>query len=164
MLSETDELQLFDTKPVIELIEYGWNTFAYKFHMFGCMMHLFYMLTLSIFVNEIYCKSHTGHEEDTIIYNFLLALGILYPFFYDNIQLYKTGFIEYFSQIWNFTDLLFIWSGFANIVIQFYLKPTDLLSKIVIIVVILMAIIKTFFYIRIFESLSYIVILLKDVM
>lgn len=93
----------------------------------------------------------------------MLATGILYPFVYDNIQLYKSGFSEYFSQIWNYTDLLFIWSGFINVIIQFFLDPRHLLSKIFIIIVIMMAIIKTFFFLRIFTSLSYIVILLKDV-
>lgn len=61
LLSETDELQLFQTRPVIEIIEYGWDNFARKFHTFGCSMHMFYMLTLSIFVQEIFCKDPDAH-------------------------------------------------------------------------------------------------------
>lgn len=51
-------------------------------------MHLFYMLTLSIYINNNFCIEHESHqdgEKEVFFYNFLLAVGILYPFVYDNI-------------------------------------------------------------------------------
>ena len=43
----------------------------------------------------------------------------MYPLIYENVQLYKTGFVKYFAQIWNYSDYLFIWSGFLNVIVQF---------------------------------------------
>ena len=117
MLAETDELELFETRPVTEIIEYSWTAFAYKFHILGFSMHMFYMWTLCVYIQEVYCIAHIEVENHLIIYKCMLSVGILYPLIYDNIQMYKIGLIEYFSDIWNYTDLIFIWSGFLNIAI-----------------------------------------------
>lgn len=70
---------------------------------------------------------------------------------------------QYFNQMWNYADQLFIWSGFINVIVHFALDPQHIFCKIVIIIVLLMAIVKTFFYLRVFPTISYIVILLQDV-
>lgn len=88
-LSETEELELFETRPIMELIEYKWDRFAYKFHSFGCIMHIIYMLTLTIYIEQIYCKPQPLDHQEMMPYNIILALGILYPLIYDNIQLFR---------------------------------------------------------------------------
>lgn len=112
-----------------------------------------------------------------MIYLAIMSCGIVYPLVYDTIQLCKLGIKDYFSEFWNYTDFFFIWLGFLNIVLQYFddagadghLDEKEssgvmhLIDKTVMIMVILLAIVKTFFYLRVFESLSYIVTMLKNV-
>lgn len=112
-----------------------------------------------------------------MIYLAIMSCGIVYPLVYDTIQLCKLGIKDYFSEFWNYTDFFFIWLGFLNIVLQYFDDAgadghfdekessgvMHLIDKTVMIMVILLAIVKTFFYLRVFESLSYIVTMLKNV-
>lgn len=50
----------------------------------------------------------------------IMSCGIVYPLFYDTIQLCKLGLSEYFSEFWNYTDFAFIWLGFLNIFLQYF--------------------------------------------
>jgi hypothetical protein len=82
---------------------------------------------------------------------------------YDGTQLYQSGFRNYFASFWNYTDFLFIWTGVASIVLQNIYDPFDVRCKLLMIVTIFCAIFKTFFFLRIFSSLSYIVTMITNV-
>ena len=45
----------------------------------------------------------------------LMALGIAYPTIYDSVQLYKSGW-AYFSDPWNYTDIVFSVGGIVNVI------------------------------------------------
>lgn len=73
-------------------------------------MHFIYLLTITLYINDNYTKPphhgdsdaeeeehHEGKFNDKFVYLALLSVGIIYPLIYDNYQLYKTGFVEYFS-------------------------------------------------------------------
>lgn len=94
------------------------------------------------------------------MYAYLLAGGIFYPAIYDWTQLIKGGLAEYLADFWNYTDFVYIWASIGNIYCQMYLSPFMLISKILMILVVILALIKTFFFLRIFESLSPIVTML----
>jgi hypothetical protein len=95
---------------------------------------------------------------------FIMNLGIVYPLFYDSMQLYKLGIKGYFSDFWNYTDFLFIWGGFINIAQQYQSNSNNFNNKLVQIIIILLAIIKTFFFLRVIQSMSKIVTMLQKVM
>lgn len=46
-----------------------------------------------------------------------MLVGILYPMFYDLVQLYKSGFVVYFSDVNNYADFLYIWLSVANAIL-----------------------------------------------
>jgi hypothetical protein len=93
----------------------------------------------------------------------LLAVGVLYPALYDWTQMYRSGLSEYFSDFWNYTDCLYIWSSIGNIICQNMVGPFSLISKMLMIIIIVVALIKTFFFLRIFDALSPIVTMLTNV-
>ena len=105
-----------------------------------------------------------NRDEDThTLLNILLVLAIIYSTIYDFIQLYKHGLREYFSEIDNYSDQLYIWCGIANAILQSQKDPQSLECKIIMILISLLQIIKTFSYLRIFNNVSYIVTMLAQV-
>ena len=91
-----------------------------------------------------------------------MACGLLYPWGYDTIQLYKSGLTSYLSEFWNYSDLIFVYSGIINMILQNFtsFQPYDLLCKILMLFTITTSIIKTFFFLRVFGGLSYLVTML----
>lgn len=160
LCESTDELDIFETDCLKELIDFKWVTYSQKWHILGCIMHFLYMFTIVLFVQHVYIEMDL---EEKHYYDTILAAGILYPLTYDTMQLWRVGVKEYFSEFWNYTDFAFIWLGVANVIMQSFDEPFALYNKLVFILVILMAIIKTFFFLRIFGSLSYIVTMLTHV-
>ena len=75
-------------------------------------MHFFYMFTIIFYVNKVYIDNSLG--KDGSIFTILLGIGISYPAIYDTTQLIKLG-PAYFSDIWNYSDFIYIWSSILNI-------------------------------------------------
>jgi hypothetical protein len=117
---------------------------------------------LSIFTSEIYVKDNRDKDTHTLL-NILLVLAIIYSTIYDFIQLYKHGLREYFSDLSNYADQLYIWCGIANAILHTFQDPQSLECKVVMIIISLLQIIKTFSYLRIFNNVSYIVTMLAQV-
>ena len=162
LLNESEELEIYDTTTIQELIEFKWERYARTHHVVGCFMHILYICTLVVYINIVYINN-AGTEDEKRIYTFLLAVGILYPALYDWSQMYRSGPAEYFSDAWNYTDLLYIWSSIGNIVAQNLSGPFALISKLLMIIIIMLALVKTFFFLRIFDALSPIVTMLTNV-
>lgn len=92
-----------------------------------------------------------------------MAVGIFYPAIYDWTQMYKSGIGEYLSDKWNYVDMLYIWSSIANIIFQNLAGPLTLVSKVLMMIILFLGLIKTFFFLRIIEILSPIVTMLTNV-
>lgn len=101
-------------------------------------------------------------QQTSKAFTYLMMVGIIYPSTYDLIQLYKEGF-EYFQDSWNYNDILFTMLGLANIVFQFTLEPSHLNSTLSMSFVLLLALCKTLFFLRIFDNLSYLVTMIRSV-
>lgn len=101
-------------------------------------------------------------QSNELFPKILLCVCIIYPFSYDSIQLYKQKW-DYFKDQWNYSDMAFHWSGICNLFFQFTGKPDDLQAQITMTLVLLLALIKSLFFLRIFDSLSYLVTLLRSV-
>ena len=101
LLAESDELSLFETENLEQLITFKWQAFARKFHTVGCIAHFSYLLIMMIYVNAIYVNND---KSNAYLYGILLFIGIVYPMCYDLYQLYKAGFREYFSDPQNYSD------------------------------------------------------------
>lgn len=75
----------------------------------------------------------------------------------------RGGLVEYFSDPQNYADLLYIYGSIANIVLQLYLGPFHIASKILMCFIVLLLISKTFFFLRIFPVLTPIVVMITNV-
>ena len=160
LCGSTSELEVFDSQTLAQVIDFKWKAYARNFMYMGCFFHFFYIFTISVNVVEVFERVQT---KNNALYQLLLGCGIVYPLLYDSAQLYYGGFKNYFSTFWNYTDFLFIWSGVASIVMQNIFDPFSVICKFLMIVTIFCAIFKTFFFLRIFSNLSYIVTMITNV-
>ena len=127
--------------------------------MLGCFMHIFSCMIIILYVNNSYIEE----SENQIVYACLLAVGIIYPSIYDFSQMFKLGPDEYFQEFWNFVDIMYILGMFFNIGLQILLGPFSLYSRISMCVIVLALLVKTFFFLRIFPTLTPIVVMLSEV-
>jgi len=77
--------------------------------------------------------------------------------------MFKGGVVNYLSDIGNYIDLLYIWGSIAMSIIHGYLTPYHNISIILMCLVALLAIRRTFNILRIFTALSPIVTMLSNV-
>ena len=115
-LSESDELEIFDSVVVQTLIKYKWMKYGRAHHLFSSFMHLLYFLIFTYYVKRVYLD-RCPQEEHTLL-SYILGAGIVYPGCYELIQMWKGGCRDYFSDAWNYTDALYISAGAANCFLQ----------------------------------------------
>jgi hypothetical protein len=108
-------------------------------------------------------NSYIVESQNQILYATLLAVGIIYPALYDFGQLILQGSTEYFDDLWNFIDILYIVGMVQNIVLQTVLGPFVIWSRISMCIIVIALLIKTFFFLRIFPTLTPIVVMLTEV-
>lgn len=53
-ISESDELQIYETDLIMDMIDYKWDKFAGTQHRFGAGIHLCYQFVLIFYVNETF--------------------------------------------------------------------------------------------------------------
>ena len=148
LCNDTEELEIFDTEAITSVISYKWDTFGRSHHLFGCILHLFYTFSFALYVIEGYLMDNS--ESTQRIYAILMVVGIIYPWVYDMLQLFRGGLENYVSDPWNFLDFLYIWGSIANCVLQITEGPRFIVSKLLMCIIVLFLILKTFFFLRIF--------------
>jgi hypothetical protein len=94
----------------------------------------------------------------------LILTGVLlsYHSFYEMKQMKKQK-LKYFSYTMNYLDFSFMFFGYYNIWRQLMTVKTCVFSQIVLILVILMSLLKLFFFLRIYSQLTYIVTMIMTV-
>lgn len=121
-----------------------------------------------MYVNDIYLRDEVfvdgtrmNPEANT---DYLIVLGVLLlrSVYIDLTQL-RVGGAHYFDDPWNYVDILNISLGYWNIYNQLYNGTLELETKLVLITLILISLMKLFFYMRIIESFSYIVTMITSV-
>lgn len=122
-------------------------------------MHIFYTFVFILYVKNGYLVEC----ESLVTYMSLMTVGILYPAFYDLIQLIKLGPIDYFAELWNFIDVLYIFGSMSNILLQLFLGPFNIYSRVMMCIIVLALTVKTFFFLRIVSSFTPIVVMLMEV-
>lgn len=122
-------------------------------------MHMLYTAILIIYVKN----SYLIENENQMVYAILIAVGILYPALYDFTQMVRSGLEAYFGDLWNYADMLYIYGSIGNIVLQLYLGPFNIYSRIMMCIIVLLLITKTFFFLRIFPLLTPIVVMINNV-
>jgi hypothetical protein len=54
LAAETEEMTIFNTESLAILVRYKWEQYGQRHHIFGSVMHLFYVICIIVYVNEIY--------------------------------------------------------------------------------------------------------------
>lgn len=115
LLGDSEEIDIFSTKVVIDFFDFNWDTYAKHLHYLGATIHMFYVSMFCIYINEIY---NERNYENRHILCWLMLICLMYPMTYDMLQLKKQGICEYFSDKWNYLDQGHIWIGVANVLCQ----------------------------------------------
>lgn len=71
--------------------------------------------------------------------------------------------MDYLSDPWNYADMVYIYGSITNIFLQLTLGPFHIASRIIMCIIIILLIVKTFFFMRIFPSLTPLVVMLTSV-
>ena len=124
-------------------------------------MHLAYLIIFTVYVHEAYL--YRKSQEECNKYAIALGVGILYPWIYDLIQLCKDGPKAYFSDMWNYADFIYIYGSLINIPLQVLLGPSNRVAMTVMCIIVILLVIKTFFFLRILTNFTPIVIMLTNV-
>ena len=94
---------------------------------------------------------------------YALIAGVIYPAAYDLTKLGKMGVRSYFSNFGNYLDMIYIWASISNTSLQNLIYSQDFRCKYVMTLIYLIQIHKTFSFLRIFDSVSYLVTMLYTV-
>jgi len=78
-------------------------------------------------------------------------------------QMKTVGLGAYFSDISNYADFVYIWGSVANAILQILYDPFQLPARILMCIIVGLLIVKTFFFLRIFPTLTPIVVMLTNV-
>lgn len=58
MCADSDELEVFCSNAICDVINFKWAEFALSIHKVGCFFHFFYMTILIIYINAIYINNN----------------------------------------------------------------------------------------------------------
>lgn len=49
LCADSDEIQMFRSESLKNLIEFKWNSFGFRFHLVGTIVHIIYMAFLFVY-------------------------------------------------------------------------------------------------------------------
>jgi hypothetical protein len=84
-IANSPDLDIFTSEPIQDIIEYRWAMFAARIHWFGWLLHMLYIISLQMYITEVYL---IDDKENLVNVNFKLWLNIIggclmYPTIYD---------------------------------------------------------------------------------
>lgn len=95
--NESEELEIYETQSIQQLIQFKWDTYAYNHHIIGVTFHGFHMLSLVIYINIAYILNYKDLEYQRY---FLIPIlvSLVYPTYYEFKQLFRDGW-GYFDDV-----------------------------------------------------------------
>lgn len=82
LCAQSQEITMFQSKNLQNLIKFKWDTYAFKMHAFGTCVHIFYILVLFMYICAEYIYNAIP-EEDLQLTSFLIYLCCFYPTIYE---------------------------------------------------------------------------------
>lgn len=92
LISQSNEVAIFNSKPVMDLIDYQWGVTGFNFHLVGFVNFFIYMIMLAVYVVSIYINDRLFEYKNqyTRVKIFegpnrvaaLLCIGLIYPTLY----------------------------------------------------------------------------------
>ena len=180
--AEGDELEMFESQSIQDMIEFKWSQFGQSHHLMFCIMHFLQLGILMFYIVFVYYNNKLAHEDgsDTTAnpYAWIMLAGIVVPVCYESIQMIKIGFIEYITVPANYINLTYIICSIAMSFTHALMKGEEVMEdgttktiigpmlfgpKVIMIFVLALSIIRTFKFMRIFKDFSPIVTMLSSV-
>jgi len=165
-------MSIFTVSSIKNYLEFKWNEVGYIHHISGFIIHVLYLIALTVYVHNVYlfdglnqdlANIGTGEQKDNF-YVYILALTCFYPVFYEISQCVITGPVNYFSDIHNYNNMIFIVASAVNVIISRIWPPFNMWCKLTLLIVITLSVLRTFEFMRIFSLYSSIVTMLFSVM
>ena len=76
------ELMIFQSQALKDLIIFKWESYAYFLHYLGAIMHFFYIFTMTLYIYQTYLIGIYG-QQTSLVFTYLMMVGIIYPSTYD---------------------------------------------------------------------------------
>jgi hypothetical protein len=77
--------------------------------------------------------------------------------------MYKQGLTVYVQDMWNLSDFIYYLISYGNIALQFIIGYNPVICKVCMCIIVVFLVIKTFFFLRIYPTLTPIIVMLKRV-
>lgn len=178
--ANSDELEIFNTESLQDLLEFKWSEYGKTWHTRGFVIHALQLCILVYYVNAIYLANQLdynpctdppacvtdnaqSYDIDDNISAWLLLPFLSYPTVYESLQIVKIGPADYLGDVGNYADTGYIFGSVAMSLMHIFFSPFHLASKIVMMVVILLSVVRTFKFLKIFDSFSPIITILTEV-
>lgn len=98
MCSDSDEIEMFQSEYLQDLIDFKWNAFASGFHKIGMFIHITYLVAIFIYVTDEYIyRKDEALEFDNLrlVLSIVILCTVVYPLVYESLQMCRFG-MEYF--------------------------------------------------------------------
>lgn len=155
LLSDTDEDDVLMTKVIKDTLIFSWESYGCVVHYTGAFIHFAYVSTFAKYLNDVYMYREFDHRTPLCT---AMSICLIYPTVYDFLQCYKQGMGVYFGDFWNWLDQAHIWIGFTNIAVQRFTPDIkSIATQLLMVTVIFIMLVKTFFFLRVFDELSFLV-------
>lgn len=63
LAEESEEMTIFDSAAIVDIIEYRWDCYANTFHLRGLCMNIFYVIAFILYVKEGYIHADGAGQE-----------------------------------------------------------------------------------------------------
>lgn len=140
--------------------------------MSGFYFHFGYIFMLAIYINSTYLADGRFREVDgkqiewdiapQMIYVWLIIGFLFYSAFYEIMQFCRSGVLYFFSWS-NFIDLSYVVVGYYNMYCQIWMGTSRFFCKLIFVIVIILSLMKTFYFMKIFMGFSYVVTMIYRV-
>ena len=81
----------------------------------GCAAHFTYVALLMVYINFIYIQNNVDNKK---FFEYLILVGVVYPAWFETYQLFSGGIRDYFSDLGNYSDIIYIWGSVTNVILQ----------------------------------------------
>ena len=117
-ICNSDELEIFKSDLIIDLVDFRWNIVAKTVHKIGFIFHMFYIFFLTMYIRGTYLGKFADNIPiPSTFYLWCIGLILIYPLAYNGKQLLIEGPTNDLRGLWNWIDMIHIFGGYANIYI-----------------------------------------------
>ena len=124
------------------------------------------MLYLFIYTNAVYINIRGAQkldDDELHTLNYILLFFVIYPLLYEGIQAFNGGVLDYLSDPVNYIDMTYIFGSIATSIVHLTQGPEVWYSRLLMSVVCLLAIRRTFYIMKIFKAFSPIITMMMEV-